>query len=426
MDCNLRKDCCINHNARTSPTEADLLGTSSICANTASAEELTESSVVDNDYKITITKSHCDIISSASEDPFENSSRIQGLNQPLGQIEGNCASTILKEDHTVFDLTSKLANLSTAKDTSADSVYHIKWINFHETRRPTITQNKNGPCPMIAIANLLLLRGNIDLPAQCELISGERILSILTDHLLLRAPENLEEEQMLNLESNILDALRLIPEMEKGLDINVRFTGITDFEYTSTLNLFDMFNIPIYHGWLVDPDDEDLRIALGNQSYNQILELKFSDDPLDLVKGLLIDEFLQLSASQLTFYGLSALLTSMRNGQLAVLFRNNHFSTILKHQDRIYVLVTDMGFLNETSIVWEVLNDLDGDTQFVDSLFKLYNPSTTLTQSPQLSPCDKVIPIRKRGMFRSSSADTRPSNSQIERDSSDISSNAPI
>ncbi len=46
--------------------------------------------------------------------------------------------------------------------------------------------------------------------------------------------------------------------------------------------------------------------------------------------GLVAEEFLERSASQLTVHGLCELSESLREGQLAVLFRNNHFNTIYK------------------------------------------------------------------------------------------------
>lgn len=37
------------------------------------------------------------------------------------------------------------------------SVYHIKWIQWKQENTPIITQNENGPCPLLAILNVLLL-----------------------------------------------------------------------------------------------------------------------------------------------------------------------------------------------------------------------------------------------------------------------------
>ena len=44
--------------------------------------------------------------------------------------------------------------------------------------------------------------------------------------------------------------------------------------------------------------------------------------------GLLIEQFLEENRSQLTFYGLVQLNEAMEDRELAVFFRNNHFSTI--------------------------------------------------------------------------------------------------
>lgn len=40
-----------------------------------------------------------------------------------------------------------------------DQIFHLKWTFFNRISCPIVTQNKNGPCPIIAIANILLLRG---------------------------------------------------------------------------------------------------------------------------------------------------------------------------------------------------------------------------------------------------------------------------
>lgn len=47
---------------------------------------------------------------------------------------------------------------SCIKDRAAgQSIYHIKWIKWREENTPIITQNENGPCPLLAIMNVLLL-----------------------------------------------------------------------------------------------------------------------------------------------------------------------------------------------------------------------------------------------------------------------------
>ena len=61
----------------------------------------------------------------------------------------------------------------------------------------------------------------------------------------------------------------------------------------------------------------------------------------------------------------------MKDGQLAVFFRNNHFSTMVKEDGSLYLLVTDLGFLDQVDVVWESLDSVQGDTVFVDKQFKV-------------------------------------------------------
>lgn len=46
------------------------------------------------------------------------------------------------------------------------------------------------------------------------------------------------------------------------------------------------------------------------------------------------EQFLESTASQLTFHGLCELTARAREGELGVFFRNNHFSTMIKHKVR--------------------------------------------------------------------------------------------
>lgn len=48
--------------------------------------------------------------------------------------------------------------------------------------------------------------------------------------------------------------------------------------------------------------------------------------------GLVAEQFLESTASQLTFHGLCELTARAREGELGVFFRNNHFSTMIKHK----------------------------------------------------------------------------------------------
>ena len=117
---------------------------------------------------------------------------------------------------------------------------------------------------------------------------------------------------------------------------------------------------------------------IGQAGYNQLVEKVINNkDNIDAdlaTKALIIENFLQRSASQLTCHGLMELGSTMSADEVAVLFRNNHFSTIYKHKNELLQLVTDQGFLGEANYVWQTLSSIDGDGQFVDGHFRTICP----------------------------------------------------
>jgi len=259
-----------------------------------------------------------------------------------------------------------------ASPDSPSSIYQVKWVTWRKVRCPVITQNENGPCPLISIVNVLLLRGKLSLPDGCQVISAGQLLEWLADLLLdLR-----EEDQAArpDFQHNINDAIAVLPKLQTGLDVNVRFTGVGDFEYTEDSLIFDLLDISLYHGWLVDPQTTEVAAAVANMSYNQLVETIISNrssaDSDAMSRALVAEQWLEDSRSQLTYHGLAELSTTLKEGELAVFFRNNHFSTVHRSGGQLFLLVTDQGFLEKSNLVWETLANIEGDTEFVDAQFQ--------------------------------------------------------
>ncbi|XP_066349142.1 uncharacterized protein [Miscanthus floridulus] len=53
--------------------------------------------------------------------------------------------------------------------------------------------------------------------------------------------------------------------------MNPMFRRIDDFEFTAELAVFDRLDIPLYHGWIVDPKDTETATAIGSKSYNALV-----------------------------------------------------------------------------------------------------------------------------------------------------------
>jgi len=104
-----------------------------------------------------------------------------------------------------------------------------------------------------------------------------------------------------------------------------------------------------------------------------------SQDALDvdsttLRDALLIQQFLEMNSTQLTYHGLFTLFTSLDEG-LYPFFRNSHLSVLYKYHSpdgspSLWTLVTDSNFAKEPAVVWESLEDVDGGaSRFVDGNF---------------------------------------------------------
>ncbi|KAI8371830.1 hypothetical protein BD560DRAFT_489473 [Blakeslea trispora] len=320
----------------------------------------------------------------------------------------NQASPTSKQEDPVTSVSKEAPGLIFAED------YLVKTIQWKDKPVQIITQNENGPCPLVAICNVLFLRGDLRIqPPDREVVTFEYLVDRLGDYLLNQVPpEDTERskaplerqstsEFVLTYRHNLDAAFSILPHLQRGLDVNVQFDRIRGFEPTAELAMFDLFHADLVHGWVADPQDRETYQALMHvgMSYNQAVEAVvrtnessgkshvMKDEEQKLHEGFLISEFLKDTATQLTYYGLELLLDTIPKDSLCVLFRNNHFSTVYRHPtSQLYMLVTDSGLVNERSIVWESLNDVDqGSSAFFDGHFNspvVHQNEFTITENP--------------------------------------------
>lgn len=297
--------------------------------------------------------------------------------------------SVVDEDTGNEDKPSSDELTSRSEQRALESTYQIKWIKWKGIDTPIITQNENGPCPLLAIVNVLLLQRRVNIPSSQEIVTSGQLMEYIGDCILEESPKRLTEGAQLNYEQNMNDAIAIMDKLQTGLDVNVKFTGITEFEFTPECVVFDLLSIGLYHGWLVDPQNADTCSAIGGVSYNQLVEkiIASKQDGAEsklVSEGLIGEAFLEETASQLTYHGLCELNLHLQDDQLGVFFRNNHFSTFHKHKDQLFLLVTDQGFLTEDRVIWESLSNVEGDSYFVDAEFRLL-PTTQSTAPAQPS-----------------------------------------
>lgn len=261
--------------------------------------------------------------------------------------------------------------------------FKTKVVEFFGKKRTIFLQNDNGPCPLLAICNYLSLEGLLNYKRTVTEVSQERLLAQVAERIIVwnnSSSDNESAGYKENQERNIADAMDLLPKLTTGIDVNVKFRRIGDFEFTPACAIFDLLGIPLYHGWILDPWDRETANAIGSKSYNALTEEFVSLQTRDNVDenstssttgaSVLIRNFMERNASQLTSYGLICLREDMEEQELCVFFRNNHFNTMFKYKDELYILATDQGYEDQPDLVWEKLNGVNGDTSFINGKFQ--------------------------------------------------------
>ncbi|BGP38295.1 hypothetical protein JCM10450v2_002241 [Rhodotorula kratochvilovae] len=279
-----------------------------------------------------------------------------------------------------------------------------------------ICQNANGPCSLIALCNILILRNELRITPGRTSVMYSYLSNLLADYFL-RATSSASSPQTPGTELSLEAALSILPQTRYGLNLNPRFDRIDGFSSSSPskgeLALFALARIPLLHGWLADPASPETYDALvgegGCGDYDTALErvvegaevaggagrLELAEEAMSeeemlteaermskwteeeeqkVRRAYLIKTFLTATSTQLTYPGLSALCTTpslLPPSGLAALFRNSHLSVLYRRPSlpssspiatgpELFTLVTDAAFAGEQGIVWESMEDVDG------------------------------------------------------------------
>ena len=234
------------------------------------------------------------------------------------------------------------------------SFYRAKRIDFLGRIVHVCTQNENGPCPLLALANVLLLRNAIQMrdfatttstsssggeesSSSPQLYSSHEVIATLATRILdsnvsektgeayqgFQLGENARERMYENNEKNIETALSVLPSLVNGLDVNVQFIDSEAFEYTANLCVFDALDVSLYHGWVVDAKfDVATGHVVSRLSYNQLVERLIELRDLEQEQEMIeeekkkIEEELNLSAKENVLHTEDSPTTGELNKQL--------------------------------------------------------------------------------------------------------------
>ncbi|KAJ2547303.1 hypothetical protein EV175_005272, partial [Coemansia sp. RSA 1933] len=258
-------------------------------------------------------------------------------------------------------------NNSPAPETKYHRLKDVLWMDMQHRVERTVriaTQNENGPCPLLALANVLALEGHVVLASGGRVsVSDAELVDVLANYLVTR-----EEKEGAG--DDVAAALTLLPSLSGGLDVDLRFAHIRDFADAPSLRLFRAFGVDVVHGWVVSEGSAEAQVLEQqcNNSYDGAVDyvLRAESDDAHMVGA-----WLQRTAAQLTDRGLHQLGTVLPAYHVCVMFRNNHFAVLHRREaGELFLLCTDDGIAADERIVWESLCDVrQAASQFVDSRF---------------------------------------------------------
>lgn len=284
--------------------------------------------------------------------------------------------------------------------------YQVKNIEWHG-KTPILVQNANGPCPLMALVNALTLTTPVGADDAVLVNTLKTREQISLDLLLDAVFDELMSERRTAPDQSLPDVTELysfLKGLHTGMNVNPRFipteetevafkrTSLTHlhpaergnlipgtFEDTKEMAFYRIFQVPLIHGWL-PPRDDPVYESLKRhaESYEDAQNILFREEELeDKLEGaglsgeeqaiyhdiVAIKSFLYSAATQLTSWGLEVITKAMRPGTVAILFRNDHFSTLYRHPQtlQIFALVTDAGYAGHQEVVWESLADVNGE-----------------------------------------------------------------
>lgn len=283
-------------------------------------------------------------------------------------------------------------------------IKHIAWTdpsvpNAPLRRSPILLQNANGPCPLLALVNALILStpvGNKTALWETLELREQVSLELLLDAVF---QELMDRGGAAGL-PDVGDLFAFLLTLHTGMNVNPRFysedtptdTHTMHFEKTREMELYGAFKVPLVHGWLPTPSDPVLtamkRRAVCNYEEAQTLlfhegeiisrvtsedgTLADGEDQIIEDAGIIRD-WMERSRTQLTAHGLEVVKSGLKTGDVAILFRNDHFMTVIGGRDShaLMGLVTDMGFAGHEEVVWERMVDVQGrNNEFLSGDFR--------------------------------------------------------
>ncbi|EKF37743.1 hypothetical protein MOQ_002051 [Trypanosoma cruzi marinkellei] len=249
-----------------------------------------------------------------------------------------------------------------------------------------VTQDQNGPCPVVAAANALALTGRLKLCSDdCRRIEAKELRRTILNYIIEGNPEvpqfvcppsrvvngekvatmaGLVQKSLFEARKKLAEGIegeKFLHRLYHGMNISPIFSVLDGFDAEDDVLLFALAGLRVVHGWLISSDDR--YAGLRDMSFNEVSLLATHNET---EVSEIANEFLEKTRSQLTEEGLEVLLRELSEGEVVVLFWNNHFSTAVKLGGRLLLLLSDETYADRSSIFFEAIEDVHGAATFTD------------------------------------------------------------
>jgi hypothetical protein len=271
-------------------------------------------------------------------------------------------------------------------------IFLLRRLRFLSSEVDYVLQNKNGPCPLVAIVNTLLLEKRLTLPSLCVAngcVDSEILLGLVAE-VIIRNDAKREKNGAASQEDSLAALSKLGKNLSQGMDINVRFSSSNAFEFTEEIGLFDALGLTLLHAWVVDSVDSRYPILKSlsyNEALNRLVSLHEACAESNCEEASAIESF--LNEGQVTYPGLLSLFEVSRDNQIFCLYKQGHFSCAFKRRGRLYQLVSDVSFI-DTPVAWESLDEILGDSELVTAEFASLNTTVSPQQNPPDLSCSTI------------------------------------
>lgn len=227
-----------------------------------------------------------------------------------------------------------------------DTKYRVSVVNFQGKTKPIVRDKSNKRSALVALTNFWYLRGPEVVPKYVSATADQKYLTsqiVATIEKFYRSGGH--RKKLPVSKEDFVNAARSLHRQASLDPVN---TTCNNFKLSAEFLLFRMLGVTVLHGWVLDPDDRNLKSLAGLAYSNMVVlstltnQTPSSASVSDVQKVIEEDTpakiFMNASKHQFTTFGLHLLHDNVEEKELAVLYAKNEYNVLYKHDGDLFTL----------------------------------------------------------------------------------------